>query len=68
MQGVSTQSEMKLIKLLLATYVYDAPLGTFILLPDLPSGVPIQLHLATAALDAIDRGLQADNMPDCGRL
>lgn len=48
--------ESKVFKLLLDTYVYNVPLGTFVPLPNIPAELPLQLCSAAKALQAIDQG------------
>ena len=47
---------VKSFKLLLVTYVYDAMLGTFLPLPEMPLQLPAQLCSAARALQAIESG------------
>lgn len=65
MQDGAAKVDVRLFKVLLSTYVYDDTLGTFVLLSDLPSGLPMQLHLATEALQAIEQGTFANRAEAC---
>lgn len=48
---------VRLIKLLLVVYVYDAEDDTFKQLPSMPAHMPLQIHNATKALQSIDEGM-----------
>ena len=59
MQGGSGERNaptLRLIKLLLVVYVYDAEQDTFKPLPGMPAHLPLQIHNATRALQSIAEG------------
>ena len=55
-QGLNTGSTVNVFTLLLATYVYDGALGTFVPLSEVPLHLPAQLCSAARALQAIQQG------------
>ena len=62
----SSTSEAKVFRLLLDTYIYTAPLGTFVPMPSMPAQLPAQLCSAARALQAIDQGKSQLKILVCG--
>ena len=61
---------LRQIRVLLFAYIFDSQENTFKRLPDMPDGIPLQLHNAMLALDSIDEGqcgtiCLTHCMPDC---
>ena len=54
--GELKTKNLRLIKLLLVVYVYDAAQGTFKQVPSMPAHMPLQIHNAMKALQLINEG------------
>ena len=55
-QNATADTKVKILTFLLATYVHNPALGTFVPLPNTPAQLPAQLLSAAQALQAIDQG------------